>query len=234
MTSKYAWNLAYVLHTRAFRETSLLVELFSQEHGRITAVARGAKRGAAKTSSIMQPFMPLQVSFYGDGDLVTLTGVEASGCNYQLYGRSAICGLYINELLVKLMPKWDPCNLLFAGYENCLNNLAFGVDKNINNQIVLRKFETLLLKSLGYGLQLTIEVDTRNTVQAQNYYTFDPILGPKLVHAQHATAIKGASLLALAADNLEDPAVLLDIKRLMRIVLGHHLGARRLITRELL
>ena len=140
---------------------------------------------------------------------------------------------------MKLMPKWDPCSFLFAGYENCLanlanNNLGPNVDKNINNQIVLRKFELLLLKSLGYGLQLTIDIDTGLTIQPQNYYTFDPILGPKIVYMQHATAIKGASLLALEADDLEDSAVLLDIKRLMRIVLGHHLGARRLITRELL
>ena len=124
MTSKHDWHLAYVLHTRAFRETSLLVELFSHEHGRITAVARGAKRGKAKTSSIMQPFIPLQVSWYGDGELVTLTAAEVFGINHNLYGRNAICGLYINELLVKLMPKWDPCGLLFAGYQNCLENLS--------------------------------------------------------------------------------------------------------------
>lgn len=231
MASKQDLHLAYVLHTRAFRETSLLVELFSAQHGRIAAVARGAKRGKAKTSSILQPFMPLQIAWYGEGELVTLTNVEAIGNAYTLQGKAAICGLYVNELLVKLLPKWDPCIALFEGFETCLANL---VNTNISQQITLRKFELVLLKSLGYGLQLTRDIDTASAIQEQNYYSFDPILGPRLVHAQHAAAIKGSSLIALAEENFTDPTILLDIKRLMRLVLGHHLGSKRLLSRELL
>lgn len=231
MTFKQNLHRAYVLHTRAFRETSLLVEIFSAEHGHITAVARGAKRGKAKPYAIIQPFAPLQLGWHGDGDLVTLTTVESDGNSYMLQGRAAICGLYINELLVKLLPKWDPCIALFNGYEFCLGALA---NLDTNWQVALRRFELLLLKSLGYGLQLTIDVATASPIDAQKFYLFDPILGPRLVHAQHASAIKGASLLALAAENFSDPAILLDIKRLMRMVLSYHLGHKRLLSRELL
>jgi len=231
MTLKQDFNLAYVLHTRAYSETSLLVEMFSQEQGRITVVARGAKRGKAKTSNLLQPFMPLQVSWYGKGDLVTLTAAEANGSCHKLYGKLAICGLYVNELLVKLLPRWDACPLLFAGYQAALLNLE---DHSNTAQVILRKFELLLLKSLGYELQLTKDITTGKRIDADSYYSFDPVLGPKLVYVTANQAIKGASLLALEANNLDDPKILFDIKRLMRSVLNYHLGSRRLVTRELL
>jgi len=231
MTLKQDFHLTYVLHTRAYSETSLLVEMLSQEQGRVTAVARGAKRGKAKTSNLLQPFMPLQVSWYGKGDLVTLTASEASGNCHALYGKLAICGLYINELIVKLLPRWDACPLLFAVYQATLLDLEHHSDAA---QIILRKFELLLLKSLGYELQLTKDIATGKLIDAESYYSFDPVLGPKLVYATASQAIKGASLLALEADNFEDPNILFDIKRLMRAVLNYHLGSRRLVTRELL
>jgi DNA repair protein RecO (recombination protein O) len=231
MTLKQDFNLAYVLHTRAYSETSLLVEMLSQDQGRITAVARGAKRGKAKTSSLLQPFMPLQVSWYGKGDLVTLTTSEACGSCHKLYGKLAICGLYVNELLVKLLPRWDACPLLFAGYQETLLDLE---NQSSLQQITLRKFELLLLKSLGYELQLTRDITTGKRIDADSYYSFDPVLGPKLVYATASQAIKGASLLALDASDFKDPTILFDIKRLMRSVLNYHLGSRRLVTRELL
>jgi DNA repair protein RecO (recombination protein O) len=231
MTLKQDFNLAYVLHTRAYSETSLLVEMLSQEQGRITAVARGAKRGKAKMSNLLQPFMPLQVTWYGKGDLVTLTAAEANGSCHNLYGKLAICGLYINELLVKLLPRWDACPLLFTGYQAALLDLEHHGD---TTQTTLRQFELLLLKSLGYELQLTRDIITGKRIDADSYYNFDPVLGPKLVYASASQAIKGASLLALDANDFTDPKILFDIKRLMRAVLNYHLGSRRLVTRELL
>ncbi len=230
--SKQDLHLAYVLHTRPYRETSLLVEVFSQQHGRVALVARGAKRGKAKSSSILQPFMPLNVSWFGSGELVTLMQVEvASISGHELHGKRAICGLYLNELLVKLLHHWDPCQALFSWYAMALEQLS---DDSVPAQLVLRRFEVQLLKSLGYGLQLTIEVGTGAPVQPEQYYLFDPVLGPKLVSQAHLLAIKGASLLALANDMLCDTAVLAEIKRLMRMVLHYHLGTKQLLTRELL
>lgn len=231
MNLKQDLHLAYVLHSRHFRETSLLLELFSAEHGRIAAVARGAKRGKAKHSSILQPFIPLQVSWFGNGDLVTLTDVEIVKYGTTLQGRNAICGLYLNELLIKLLPKWDHCQQLFVAYEDAVTNLMTGA---ISEQVVLRRFELQLLKSMGYGLQLSREVNSGAAVIPDQYYLFDPVLGPKLVNSTNVNAIKGASFLALASGNFSEPAVLLDLKRLMRVVLSYHLGSKQIVTRELL
>jgi DNA repair protein RecO (recombination protein O) len=240
MTTKHELQLAYVLHSRAYRETSLLVEMLSQEHGKIALVARGAKRGKSKSSAILQPFAPLHVSWYGNGELVTLTQIEPAGIGHGLYGRRAICGLYVNELLIKLLHKWDPCLQLFIDYQNVLNNLA---DANESEQISLRKFEKQLLKSIGYGLQLTKEVESGELVQADEYYIFDPVVGPKKINvgAGHRAgpigninAVKGASLLALESEQFESAEILADIKYLMRLVFAHHMGKRRIVTRELL
>lgn len=220
---------AYILHARAYRETSLLLEVLSAQHGRVTVVARGAKRGKLKLSSLLQPFLPLQISWYGNGDLVTLVDVETKHPGPTLYGRSAICGLYINELLIKLLPKWDHCAHLFSMYETTILQLA----GSTLDQIILRKFELQLLKSLGYGLQLNKEVTTGATIDAQSYYMFDPELGPKLTPGFVTHAFKGSSLLSLANETWESHA-LLDMKRLMRIVLRHHLGNKQLKSRELL
>jgi DNA repair protein RecO (recombination protein O) len=231
MTSKQELHLAYVLHSRAFRETSLLLEVISSEHGRVSIVARGVKRGKAKTSSLLQPFVPLHLSWYGNGELVTLTEVEVYAPAHNLQARNAICGLYLNELLVKLLPKWDPCAKLFNSYSAAL--LELGQD-NCIEQIVLRNFEMQLLESLGYALQLDKEIETGAAIQPDSYYLFDPVLGPKLAYIQNATAIKGTSILALAARQFDDPGSLLEIKRLMRMVFNHHLGNRQIKTRELL
>lgn len=234
MNLKQDLHFAYVLHTRSFRETSLLVEILSSEHGRVAAVARGAKRGKTKSSSILQPFMALQLSWHGNGDLVTLTNAEILKFNTALRGRSAICGLYLNELLIKLLPKWDHCEDLFNSYQYSLANLATGV---ISEQVLLRKFELQLLKSLGYGLQLRLDIDTGAAIISDRYYLFDPVLGPKQTNSSSVHAFKGASLIAFADEKFgefSDPAVLLDLKRLMRLVLRYHLGTRQIVSRELL
>lgn len=231
MITKYELHLAYVLHTRAFRETSLLVDVLSKDHGLVTMVARGAKRGKSKISAILQPFTPLEFSWVGGGELVTLTHVEPAGVAQVLQTKRAICGLYINELTYKLLHKWDPCIHLFNCYQQVLQDLACA-DKP--EQISLRIFEKALLKALGYGLQLTVDIDTGAPVQENQYYVFDPVLGPRLVLRANVAAIKGASLLALDSECFSNLEVLADIKRLMRSVLAYHLGTKTIVTRQLL
>lgn len=220
-------HAAYVLHTRAYRETSLLVDLITAEFGRVSLVARGAKRGKAKISSLLQPFIPLQVSWYGNGELVTLKMVEASGPGYRLLGKAAICGLYLNELLMRLLPKWDPCMVTFANYQQALLQI------NQKPQEVLRRFEKELLTNLGYALQLTIDVETGEGIKADKHYMYDPALGLRAVKEKHVGALQGASLIALDNDDYY-PEMLADAKRLMRIVLSYYLGSKKLVTRELL
>lgn len=220
-------HAAYVLHTRAYRETSLLVDLITAEFGRISLVARGAKRGKAKISSLLQPFIPLTVSWYGNGELVTLKEVEAIGPAHNLLGKNAICGLYVNELLMRLLPKWDPCMITFSNYQQALLQI------NSSPQEVLRRFEKELLSNLGYALQLMVDVQTGQAIKADRYYMYDPALGPREVPAGHVAALQGASLIALANDQY-GTAMLADAKRLMRIVLSYYLGSKKLLTRELL
>ena len=231
MKSNNEQHLAYVIHSRAFRETSLLVDMLSLEHGRIALVARGAKRGKLKTSSLLQPFIPLSVSWFGTGDLVTLTQVEMLGVRPALSAKRMICGLYINELLFKLLNKWDPCLNLFNSYQQALLDLS---QEEISEQVILRKFEKEFLKSLGYGLQLRTDVSSGEPIQADSYYKFDPVHGPSLVSSTHFAAVKGASLLALELEDFTCPEMMTEIKRLMRVVFSHHLGARQLMTRQLL
>lgn len=231
MSSVTDLHLCYVLHTRAYRETSLLLEIFSSVHGRVAIVARGAKRGKTKLSALLQPFMPVQVGWVGVGDLVTLTTAEAQGIGHILQPKKIICGLYINELLIKLVHKWDPCQDLFSSYKQTLIALSAAC---IAEQIILRKFELQLLRSLGYALQLHKEIVTNENIQTDCYYTFDPVAGPKRVNANYVGSVRGASILALAAEDFSDKAVWPDIKRLMRLVLHYHLGTKQLNSRELL
>ncbi len=228
---KQELHLSYVLHTRAYRETSMLVEILSQQHGRVALVAKGVKRGKAKVSNILQPFVPLQVSWSGSGDLVTLVQVEETAQVPGLQAMRAICGLYVNELLIKLVPKWDVCNELFNHYQLTLQNLA---DSAVNEQITLRKFEKQLLKSLGYGLQLGCEVESGAPIMADQFYTFDPILGPKLATQLQVAATSGSTLLALAAEEFGTNTNWAELRRLMRNVLAYHLGTKQLVSRQLL
>lgn len=228
MSLKQDLHCAYVLHTRPYRETSMLVEVLSSLHGRITLVARGAKRGKCKDSSMLQPFIPIQISWFGNGDLVTLTQVEVNALQFNLYGRSAICGMYLNELLIKLLPKWDNCEVLYNAYEKALQALA----RHEEQQIILRSFEMQLLKSLGYGLELRKDISGMDIV-ASGYYIFDPEHGLKPVQ-MHQNSISGTNLLAIAKNTWHSPEILLDLKRLMRMILRHHLGTKQLMSRELL
>jgi DNA repair protein RecO (recombination protein O) len=222
---------AYVLHSRPYRETSLLIEAFTLEQGRITLVARGAKRGKTKASAILQPFYPLSLSWCGNGELVTLTQVEQHSPAHRLSPKRIICGLYLNELLVKLLHKWDPCENLFNAYQQALQNLE---QDDISEQKSLRHFEKRLLQAIGYGLQLTREIKTGLLVDPHRHYCFDPSQGPTLASNDHFQAVSGAALLALEAEVYDKPELMADIKRLMRLVFAYHLGSRTLVTRKLL
>lgn len=221
---------AYVLHSRPYRETSLLVEALTSTQGRITLVARGAKSGKVKKSSILQLFVPLTLTWYGNGDLVTMVMAEHAGAPLSLMGASAICGLYVNELLIKLLQKWDPCMPTFASYNQVLMELESATPNA--RQIILRKFEKELITNLGYALPLDTEMLTGNAICDDQYYCYDPGVGLRQVRSTYLGAIKGTSILAFAADQYI-PSAMADIKRLMRSVLAHYLGNKKIVTREL-
>lgn len=221
---------AFVLHHRPYRETSLLVDLFTEQHGRITAVARGVRQSRSVLKPLLQPFIPLLISWQGKSELMTLLTAEPNGHTERLGRKSLLPAFYLNELLMRLIPKYDPHPALYTLYRDTLLELA-----HIPTQLkTLRLFEKNLLQELGYGLQLQQTADNK-IFEPEKFYHYHPEHGfmPRHEQATHASLFSGASLLALAREELADQEVLRDVKRLMRVALAHLLGQQPINSRQL-
>ncbi len=164
---------AYVLHTRPFKETSYLVDYLTPDFGRIRVVVKGARRAKSRLRQAVQPFLPLDISWRGHSDLKTLTAGEPVAINPFLRGRSLWCGLYLNELVMRMLPAWDSCPRLFAYYRLALGSL----DDLEAREAVLRVFERRLLEELGFAVSFTHTGDDQRAIVASGYYHFDPQLG---------------------------------------------------------
>ena len=209
----------WVLHGRPFRNSSLVVELFCHSRGRVGAVARGG-RG----KPLLQPFVPLEGTLHGRGELLTLGAFEARGAAPALEGRALYCGLYMNELLMRLLHRHDPHPELLGWYEQTLRAL---VDDETPLDLLLRRFEFRTLEILGYGFSLTHDV-TDSPLHPERCYRLDPEQG--LV--ADAQGFSGAQILQLA-EGSTDPGVRRVGRDLMRQALAPHLGERPLTSREL-
>lgn len=229
---KASLEVAYILHSRAYRDTSLLVDIFSREHGRLGAVAKGAKQVKSKFNGILQPFSLLLFSWSGRGELMTLTGAESEKPTLDLKGQALISGFYINELLTRLLQRHDPHHALFDVYHETLCMLEQGG----HDEPVLRRFEFCLLKETGYGLILDHDIETGEVIQSNAQYCYHIEHGPvKLVEpvSQQGLVIDGAALLAIRDEVLQEPRHLKQAKQLMRAVIAHQLGDKPLRSREL-
>lgn len=221
---------AYVLHRRAFRETSFLVEIFSEEHGRLTLIARGVRKLNSKTQGLLQPFVPLLLSFAGKGELMTLSHAEVNGEVKRLQGNCLFAGFYLNELLMALLQKWDPHPNLYTAYERTL----FALQDNHLEQKFLRSFEKYLLEELGYGLLPKSHSILEHTFSAGCFYRFIKDQGfVPCESADFPDVFSGKSLLAIAKENWQDESILKDARRLMRLVLSPLLGVRPIHSRRL-
>lgn len=221
---------AFVLHHRPYRETSLLVDVLSRDYGRVSLVARGQRQQSKRRRNMMQLFQPLWLSWYGQGELATLSQVEASDAAYRLVGNASLCGLYMNELLYKLLPLHEPEPELFDAYRQALAQLQAGSSQQ---QLTLRLFEKALLSQLGYGLQLEVDVDSGQPLQDELNYIYQPDSGPHLHQGSSATAVSGRSLRHLREEQGFDETSLKQIKTLMRTVINYYLGGRPLHSRQL-
>ena len=222
---------AYVLHAYPYRETSLIVEALTMNHGRVAMVARGAKRPRSELRGVLQAFQPLTLSWGGGGELRTLIAADWRGGLPLVAGSALLCGFYLNELLLKLLPREDAHPQLYRDYETALSRLAQGVAQ----APVLREFEVRLLSALGYALPLTHEVDTGRPIDpaARYYYAFDR--GPRSRAAepgQRYPQVRGATLLALARHDYGAADAAAEAKRLMREVLDHYLEQRAIASRR--
>lgn len=230
---------AWVLHTRPWRETSLLLELFTPESGRIGVVARGARR-PRRGSRALEAFVAVRCALSGRGELRTLGSHEVIE-RAPLAGDALYAGFYLNELLVRLLQREDAHARLFREYEGALAVLAKlprGSDA-IALEPVLRRFEFALLDELGYGLPLAEDLDGA-PVDPERRYLVEPDAGVRPVlpgvaeqDDDRALQIGGAELLAIAEGDLARPSVLRAAKRLARAALAPHLGDRPLVSRSL-
>ncbi len=225
-------ELAFVLHSHPFRETSLLLDVYSREHGRLAIVARGARRPRSALRGVLMGFQPLRLSWFGKGEVRTLHSADWQGGQPYLQGTALMCGFYLNELLVNLLARDDAHEQLFDYYQATLYRLAHETD----HAATLRCFEKHLLQELGYALALETEALGDEPVQIEKNYRYLVERGPlpEADEAQGALKISGKTLLAMAADDYRDPVVAQQSKQLMRMLLNHHLGGKTLHTRELI
>lgn len=233
MTSR-RFNLepAFVLHPRPFRDTSLIVEVFTANHGRQALVARGARRPKARQRSLLQGFRPLLMSWRTSGEMGTLTGVEGRGEPRRLRGDALMAGFYLNELLMRLLQRADPHPGLFAIYDASLSKLE-GAD-SIELARVLRFFEKRLLDELGVGLPLDGRTMDGQRLDPNASYHFDPEAGARAVPEGSPGTVSGATLLALAEERLDNEEVLAESRQLLSRALESQLGGRALLTRQVL
>ena len=218
----------YILHSRKYRDTSLILELFGAETGRHAAVARGARSQRSKLRGQLQPFTPLLVSVRGRAELKTCAQVDFRGNAYGLKGEELILGLYINELLYKLLGVQEPLPALFAAYEELLGELS----QRPGQLKPARRFELTLLRELGYGIDFTCEAATGKAVTPGQSYRYVVREGFYPVPSDEGGALSGADLLAIAEgclDKVEEAA----LRRITRLSLHHLLGDKPLKSRDL-
>lgn len=235
MLSATQLQAAYILHTRPYRDTSLLIDAFTESHGRISLIARGARGIRGKKSrfrGILQAFIPLLLSWHGKTDLMNLLYAEPDNVHLShLTGKLLVCGLYLNELLIRLLYRYDPHPQLFQAYQITLSTLPN------NPNIALRLFEKKLLAELGYALYLHQESLTQQALLPDQSYQFIPSQGLVVCFnksIQKQLIFSGRSLLAMHHEQWDTPAHLLDAKRLFRLALNYLLEGKTIRSRELL
>lgn len=227
-TIKSVLNPAFVLHSRAYRDTSLLVELLTEQFGRLTVVARGARTAKSKLQGVLTPFLPLLVTFSSKGELGNLQQAEVDGLRYDLKADLILSGFYLNELLIKLIPRHEPHPEIFYAYKNTLDDLT----NSESPEAKLRIFEKCLLANLGYGLQLNKTVGNEE-VLADEWYLFEFGVGLIRVNKKDSNVYSGKSLLALQSGNFSDENELRDAKLLLRGVIAELLGNKQIRSREM-
>ncbi|MFQ5660574.1 MAG: DNA repair protein RecO [Gammaproteobacteria bacterium] len=228
---KVPLNPCYILHQRAYRETSLILEVFSREHGRLSLVAKGAKRGKAGIRNLMQVTHRLAVAWSIRSQMGTLTAIEPDGPTCNLRGRWLIAAFYLNELLMRMLHRHESHPELFDAYHTALTRLA-GQEAE---QATLRIFEKNLLRSLGYGLILDHDVASGKLIDNDRDYNYQLDYGPMTTVPSVAEHVKisGRTLNALSEETLEDEDSLQEAKLLLRFTLKRHLGTKPLASRVL-
>jgi len=234
---------AVVLHYYNYRDSSLIVNFFLRDFGKLSAIAKGVKGKKSKQNkfALLQPFQKLKISLTGKQELLILKNIESTSTSWKLSGKSLYCAYYVNELLLRLLPSHSNCNEIFILYDKILKilspdlSISDGQKNSINYEIPLRIFELKLLEFLGYGLNLSYEIDTGFPVSAEKKYYYLIDSGPANAQPsdENYCLISGTTLIDL--DNLEltDRKTLHESKQLLKWALAGHLGDKPLKSREM-
>ncbi|HKW36996.1 MAG TPA: DNA repair protein RecO [Burkholderiales bacterium] len=221
---------AFILHNYPYRETSLLLDVFARGFGRVSMVARAARSPRSALRGVLLGFQPLALSWFGKGEVRTLARAEWIGGHPRLQGEGLMCGFYVNELLLRLLPREDPHDALFARYQDALRRLASPGD----SAPVLRSFERALLKELGYAMSLERDSSSGSAIDPSKSYRYDPERGPVEANGAASDAlVSGRTLLDMARDDYADPLTLQQAKLLMRALLSHRLEHHPLKSRRI-
>ncbi|MGU9957215.1 MAG: DNA repair protein RecO [Arenicellales bacterium WSBS_2016_MAG_OTU3] len=227
---------AYVLHTRPYSESSLLVDVFSREYGRTTVLAKGARRLKSKQRPYIRCFLDLHIGWSGKGELPVLTGTELVSNFVLLRGTRLFCGLYLNELISKLLQKGDPHERLFDHYAHSI--CALRTHEDLDQ--VVRAFEKSLLKEIGYAMILHHEAESATPIDPAQTYHYVPGFGsvnasnPVARNSHNSLPIKGSTLLALHANHALSGREKREGKLLLRMLLDNCLDGKKLNSRRLL
>ena len=234
METRVLLQPAYVLHSQFFQNTSLLVDFFTIDYGRVRAVAKGARREKSKYRSLLQAFHPLLVSFSGRSEIKTVGTVEPSLGAIALQGERLFSGLYVNEILCRMLHNHQEHKELYKNYQDTL----IALQGNGNMEVILRKFELSLLAELGYAINLDEDYLSHQPINVGCYYRFTPDIGFELTEQteddeQNPRVFQGEDLIALRDFDLNEQSTAKAAKRLLRLALSAHLGEKPLNSRLL-
>lgn len=232
MTAESASSLvdAFLIHRRPYSNTSLLIECFTAGYGRFPLIAKGVQgRRRSPQAGLLQSFTPLQIQWRGRGQVKSLDRVESAGMRYSLTGERLFCGLYLNELLMRMLQRNDPHEQLFLRYHRALAALHDG--SGLEN--TLRHFELGMLSDLGYGLDLTRDHETGEAVDRDGDYYYHPGIGLSAEERAGGVPLTGRTIALLLSGAVLDSVALREAKRLTRTLLALHLDDRPLKSREL-
>ncbi len=219
----------FVLHSRPYRETSALVDIFSQQLGKVSVVAKGLRGKRNPKKSLLQLFQPLQFQLSGKSELKNLGHIEIAGKPYHFSGHVLFSAMYLNELLNRLLMKEFAYPEIYDIYVETLNQLSV---REI--EPLLREFELGLLQALGYGIDFTADWQHQEAIHAEHYYGFVHEHGWQKLdnNHQHANCFKGSDLIAIAELNWQSTS-LAAAKKITRMALRPLLGDKPLKSREL-
>ncbi len=227
----------YLLHLKAYRNTSALIEVFSADYGRVCLVARGVRKKKSQLQGLLQPFTPLLMSWRGRGDLMTMHTAEINGTAHLLKGDALLSAMYLNEILLYLLIRFDPHPDLYSYYSHALSKLEIAKGRHAI-EAVLRYFEKHLLQELGYGLTLDHDVESGLPIRADCTYRYKLGYGPVLHRDSQPSkggefCLQGKTLLQFNRNALTEPQAFKEVKYLMRAAIEEQLGGKVLNSRKL-